>query len=320
MKKIIAVALILLMVLPLAACAGEVQKDTLPTVGGTNSPGQAGSTDEENTSPAETQAQTEAGPVKLSDVLINIHYEYSYKGEPQITKDLPITYDAKGNMTHGIVWHEEPNYITVLYAVYEYDNEGRVIWSDNEESNGWVLNWYYLYDDAGRLIRRDSKQEHAADGTYISYEYDAEGNLVHTWEGRDYDEYYTAEGLVQGPKCDEEWFYTYEGGKLTHAQMLREYNGWSETYDYTYNANGLLSEVLYTSHYGTQYLTTNTYDAAGRLIRREKTYETKGETITSRLEEFTYDAQGRILTHIVTENTKGVHTLTYSYGDYTPAE
>ena len=316
MKKWIAMMLALLIALSLAACGIETSDGKVTNPEGNDSNVQSGSSNDGSESDGGSQDQDNDEPAKLSDVLLNVHYEYAFNGEVQSQEDLAITYDEMGNKTHDIVWYEESNYSSILYAVYKYDEQGRLIWSDNALNQGWKLNWFYFYDDAGRLIRQDSNEVHTQDGVYISFEYDADGNMIHSWKGQDYAEYYTAAGLVQGPKCEEEWHCTYDGGNLTKA--VRSWGGWTESFDYSYGANGLVSEMLHTSRYGSETLTTYTYNASGLLIKSEESYDSHGEMVVSRVNEYTYDAQGRILSHVATigTSTTAVHTLTYSYGAY----
>lgn len=282
------------------------EKDVLSTVG--NNTGQNG---DDSSEEAASDAQTEAG-VDLTDVLLSVRLD-GYQGDQLAgSQTIETEYDAQGRQIVGFYIHQETKgRITRIFATeYRYDQDGRVIYSRNNQLN----ETYYTYDEDGRLVREDSSETPTEVSVYTTYTYDEAGNLISIWEGQDQGTYWENGEQKQGKVCSNEYLYTYADGKLIH--MEHNWNGSTETEDYTYNSAGQLETTKCVGQYGSESLITYTYDGEGKLLKAETTYELHGETKVQRTDEYTYDELGRVLTWTITPGSVMKYVLTYQYGEY----
>ena len=194
------------------------------------------------------EAEVRAGDIIMYDRAGNIVQKfYPYHEET-------VEYDARGNPVHGRnslgddVWLEYDGNGMLVHV------KGAITPLNSEKYERW-----YEYDDAGRLVR---KKGYRIGET--RYEYDADGNLVHT--KRD-----TSDG--------ETWYEYNADGNLVHAKLAKHgsvIEEWRE-----YDAAG--KRVRTKNNFGTE--TRYEYDADGTLARKR----------TSRGEEGWYGSDGNIV-------------------------
>jgi RHS repeat-associated protein len=142
----------------------------------------------------------------------------------------------------------------------------------------------YDYDAVGRLASKRT-----ADGNTTTYAWDMLGRPKSRCSGQECDTYSYDEG-------------TYGKGHLTH------FNDWTGETDFTYNADGNITEQV-NNIYGQTYSTGWTYDSAGRLS--SLTYPT-GLVLS-----YHYDSYGRLSS--ITSNLGGAWTTIADSFQYQPA-
>jgi len=218
---------------------------------------------------------------------------YSYDTNDRLTQVtypsglyLKFTYDTAGRRTSSV---DQTGY----QLNYQYDSLGRLA-SITDGTGAMVVS--YQYDADGRLSREDM-----GNGTYTTYAYDADGNVLHlvnyapdgTVNSR-FDYTYDSRGLrTSMTTLQGTWNYTYDAdGQLTGYTAP---DGSSATYQYDamgnrvqVTQNGVTTS--YTTNNMNQYTTvggtTYTYDADGNLIRTQT-----GNDVTT----YSYDPQNRLI-------------------------
>jgi RHS repeat-associated protein len=261
-----------------------------------------------------------------------IAYQYNPAGQvieetfADGTDDL-YTYDSTGNLltttdstgTTTYTYNSANQLTGVSYPtgealLYSYDTGGRRI-KLVDSTSGFTVNYNYdavgrlqsltgandatlvtyQYDEVGRLAEQDN-----ANGTYTTYAYDADGNLLHLIN-------YGPGGVVQS-----RFDYTY--GALNNCTAEATLDG---TWTYTYDAAGQLTHAVFAS---TNPAVANKdlayiYDAAGNRIKTILNGATTNYATNDRNEYTTvggttyqYDADGNLVSQ-----TDGSGTTTFTY-------
>jgi RHS repeat-associated protein len=195
---------------------------------------------------------------------------------------------------------------------YSYDTVGNLANLTDGSGNLIVR---YSYDAVGRLSREDH-----GNGTYVTYEYDAAGELLHlvnyapdgTINSR-FDYTYDSPGRrITETTSDGEWAYSYDSiGELTHA-VFTSSNDFIANQDlyYAYDAAGNLTQTIING-ITTAYITNNMneYTQAGNT---QYSYDANGNLVsttgTSDVTNYTYNVQNQL---IGVSNTNGSWTYQY---------
>jgi RHS repeat-associated protein len=239
-------------------------------------------------------------------------FTYDARGHVLTTTDATgttnYTYNAAGQLTSVA-------YPTGQTLLYSYDNGGRRT-RLVDSTSGFTVNYTYdalgrlasmtdaggatlvtyKYDAVGRLAEQDD-----ANGTYTTYAYDANGNLLHLIN-------YGPGGVVQ-----TRFDYTYDA--LNDRTGEATVDG---TWTYTYDADGRLTHAVFAS---TNAAVANqdlsyTYDAAGNRVKTVINGVTTNYSINNRNEYTTvggttyqYDADGNLISQT---DSSGTTTFTYN--------
>lgn len=204
-------------------------------------------------------ADKEANTVEKSDALID--YITVYTPEGQVEGYLEFEYDNNGNLTTNGM--QDVNHAWIWFYVNEYDQDGNKTKMSQYDDRGNVLvTFSYENDDKGNAVKEitsysdDSLMEQSktmeydddrltkvihGDNSYYSYEYDKKGNqlkeLYYTAGGelvRTYENIYDKNGnLVKTA------FVSADG--TIESYSTYEYNSKGETtFSYDYDENGKL--------------------------------------------------------------------------------
>ena len=274
--------------------------------------------------------------VTLSDGT-QMTYAYNAAGELTSATDpsgtTTLTYDTAGDLI-GVSY---PNGTSLQYTY----SDGQRIQMVEMSGSTVVGTVNYTYTDAGQLaglndgngnlivsytynVLGELTEEDKGDGTYTTYQYDADGNLIDLTNygaggAVDSSFQYTYDALGQVSTevtSDGTWSYTYDSlGELTGAVFASTNASIpSQNLNYVYNAEGDRTQTIingatstYTSNSLNEYTTitssngttTHTYNANGDLI---------SETDSSGTTTYTYDSLNRL-----TGVTSSGGTWTYQY-------
>jgi RHS repeat-associated protein len=233
---------------------------------------------------------------------------YTYNSANQLTKvvypsreTLLYTYNAGGQLTQLV---DSSSGFTVNYA---YNDLGQLQKLTDASGDTLVT---YQYDSVGQLAEQSN-----ANGTYTTYAYDADGNVLHLINygpgGVILSRFdYTYDDLnepVTEATLDGTWTYTYDGaGQLIHA-VFASTNPSVANQDlaYAYDAAGNRIETIangvttaYTTNDRNEYTTvggtTYQYDAVGNLI---------SETDASGTTTFSYNALSELIKVVTPTDT-----------------
>lgn len=231
--------------------------------------------------------------------------EYYYKRIQQLTvvdKWAGTEYTTSQHISDGdeINWNRQEilnNFFILSNTKLEVsassvDNMG------NQNDNGRCSVWNYNPDGTLNYVQdgrgSDDRIIYYSNGSTCYYAYDEQGNLKEKRYG-------SADHLSALITCT-----TDEAGKVI-AEHLKT-NTEERDYTFTYGADGKLSQISWQyDEYSNRYIIDYTYDAAGNLVKEEKTayYYNSGyekEFVTSKwIMEYTYDAGGSL--------TSGVYTV-----------
>lgn len=192
-------------------------------------------------------------------------------------------------------------------TTYAYDGMARV--TEMRYPNGWVE--YYTYDKMGRLLSVDDTHpsEKPAKTQKHTYDYDANGNLVHeymrgngTGQAKN-DTTYTYDALNRLVTAHDNYgnstrTYTYD----TLGNLTYETGNSSHNTDYRYNN---LNQEVERSADGWKTYTTCSYDKRGNLILETYYKNKKAETAG----EYTFDETNKMVEGV---NANGEQSI-YSY-------
>ena len=192
-------------------------------------------------------------------------------------------------------------------TTYAYDGMARV--TEMRYPNGWVE--YYTYDKMGRLLSVDDTHpsEKPAKTQKHTYDYDANGNLVHeymrgngTGQAKN-DTTYTYDALNRLVTAHDNYgnstrTYTYD----TLGNLTYETGNGSHNTDYRYNN---LNQEVERSADGWKTYTTSSYDKRGNLILETYYKNKKAETAG----EYTFDETNKMVEGV---NANGEQSI-YSY-------
>ena len=197
---------------------------------------------------------------------------------------------------------------------YAYDSVGRLSMIEDGGGNTIVT---YVYDIAGRLSKKTT-----GNGTYTTYEYDANGHVLHlinyerdsTINSR-FDDTYNVLGLKTAEATlDGIWTYAYDAdGQLRHAVFASNNPAGFPNQDLTYNYDAMGNRIsaiingattIYVTNDMNQYVSVGgcalSYDTNGNLIKNSNaiyTYDFLNRLVsfsdTSNAVSFTYDALGQ---------------------------
>lgn len=162
--------------------------------------------------------------------------------------------------------------------------------------------------------------------TVTAYNYDAYGNLIEEWSGKDINnpdyysiitymgdekEVYTQKKSNTGvmePNSSER--YIYENGKLrTYEMMDLQYGGTTrETYD---DHGNVVSEIQENLFQYTEYAYEHTYDAAGKLVKTVKTSVSDWKVVSTVT--YTYNDKGQLATQVSVDHWGDQDTMTFTY-------
>ncbi|MEE1321524.1 MAG: DNRLRE domain-containing protein, partial [Acutalibacteraceae bacterium] len=243
--------------------------------------------------------------------------EYTYNAYGAVTKktvsglgDVEYRYDSAGRLTY------DKDELSDRRTYHNYDLEGRLESRqtlDNTKSNAhqvFLFSSANVYDDESRIIRKDMKGKKYALDTY--YNYDENGtlssvattasgtrSLIYTYDEEDR---VTARSMtLNSPYTNS---YTYNNDGLIATDTVTAKNG-TFIYNYTYDANGNITEITKNGTVQQRYV----YDETDQLIREDNRDINK--TVV-----YTYDGYGNILNkkeYAFTTGDLGAVTNTVSY-------
>ncbi len=221
---------------------------------------------------------------------VTSHYYYIYDADNLLSRSVQVSYQTD-NVT-----------LTPSYMYYYNNEDGKVqeyyykqcnfmgVWSDPKQQT------FYTYDAQGRLI----VEENVGWVRRIEYTYDDNGNLIRSEErGKSY-------GQDEYDKVYNVYVYS----------------------DFVEGAVNLPQSVVYEGMYASSnYTETRTYDAQGRLVKRESVYTESGdpneryeyvyEDATNLLIEYTKsNAQGNGFEYAVRETRENIGNNEYIFRSY----
>lgn len=204
-------------------------------------------------------------------------------------------YDENGNKIHS-KWTNASGDNRETWYEYEYNEKGNLIYTKSTHSNGEINETRYKYDEKGRSLGYSSSYN---DGNRIwpswkEKQYNEKGQLFYVWEGSNahgweyYYEYDAKGNLIHSYNLDgwDKWYEYDSEGRLIHEKSGYKNNPDDTPYEtwYEYDANGNKKIHKKTSH-GAEYW--EEYDAKGNKIHEKNSY---GKDFW-----YEYDAKGNLI-------------------------
>jgi len=215
---------------------------------------------------------------------------------------LTFTYNAAGQRTSMV----DQTGFTVNYA---YDAVGRL--SELTDGSGKMI-VTYTYDVNGRLSQKTN-----GNGTYTTYVYDADGNVLHlvndapngTINSR-FDYTYNALGLeTSEATIDGTWTYTYDaGGQLIHA-VFGSTNPSVPSQDLAYRYDAMGNRITTVINGFTTAYTTNNLNEYTSVGGVNDTYDAVGNLTSDGTNTYTYNSQNQL---VGVTGPSGTTTYTYN--------
>lgn len=206
-------------------------------------------------------------------------------------------YDSNGNLISCKHYSDSECTSTVSY---QYNADNLLIREDTYYTSGnhwWVIYEYDIYgNETARITYRSDY-----DGIYYAYyyEYDTSGQVVRE-----------VEDLGSGDPTIYTYNYTYDKeGRVVKDSWVNSYQQTASS-EYTYNAEGLLSQERVVYYDGKVGITEYQYDDNDRLIFSSYKYD--GEIRTDH--SYEYDNDGNVLNEVINNYYSG--STTYIYNTY----
>ena len=305
-KLILCLLLILAMTLSLAACDKKnKKKDKTTTVPTTTTATTTAPANSDAVTYAEAMAKIAAGEFEEAYELLVSLGDY---GDAAAQADRFLWVPVTGHYTDG----EEAASVTVTLGADGLPT--RFLYVEEDEDEVWEDLYELTWNEDNKLILERNTWDDSESTT--TYTYDAKGRLA------------TSARMYNG-----EYFqtltYTYDEQDRLIRRVSSE-SGLTFTYEWEYNAQGLVSKETYTNGSDDVQMQTYTYNAAGNVTSEiwtdgvntftvTYTYDASGERLLEKndgaLHTYTYAAKGHpiLLTHV--DPDKGDSTETYTYDD-----
>lgn len=163
-----------------------------------------------------------------------------------------FAYDDKGNIIEQIMIKNTEGEPEISRYVYTYNENGQLITANYTGYDGYVASYTFFYDDKGNNVKQIYEDE------YSTYEYlmtyDENGNML--------SQVLMYNGEVESMNI----VATYnESGKVIR-EVCTYYDGSQESKDYTYDANGKCTQVVFTDENG-ENVYEYTHDEHGNVIK-----------------------------------------------------
>ena len=296
-KLILCLLLILAMTLSLAACDKKNKKKDKTTT--------AAPTTTTADLYAEAMAKIAAGEFEEAYELLVSLGDY---GDAAAQADRFLWVPVTGHYTDG----EEAASVTVTLGADGLPT--RFLYVEEDEDEVWEDLYELTWNEDNKLILERNAWDDSESTT--TYTYDAKGRLA------------TSARMYNG-----EYFqtltYTYDEQDRLIRRVSSE-SGLTFTYEWEYNAQGLVSKETYTNGSDDVQIQTYTYNAAGNVTSETwtdgtntstvtYTYDASGERLLEKndgaLHTYTYDAKGQLILVTNVDPDKGDSTETYTYDD-----
>lgn len=219
-----------------------------------------------------------------------IGYEYNAISQPTsvtVTQDnqsyqTVYSYSSGGlqNRIEQKIKVGDADYVTQHYEDYTYSTVGNLLTKTDNSGNSTQ----YSYDSLNRLIS-ESYLENAVTTKQISYNYDAFNNRISK----------TLNNLSN--QSEEQTTYTYRYGTQLSSETTTSVDG-NESFSYNYNNAGDLLSKCKIVDGAESVITSNTYDAFGRLLSTAVT-----EDGVSTQTNYEYDALNHRISKTTNDNT-----------------
>ena len=299
MKKLIAIALCLIMICSLCACnkkddAAQIQDGETVTayklteVVGTEKDFDGSTHTWKAVLEYDKDHYVIGGKTYIDDKLT---YEFTYDKSPDkplleleydedgnVTDRTEYTYDEKGNCTQYISTYEYDGETIVTKRVTTYDENNRILTEISHRNDEFNYKRVYTYTATGKIATETQEWE-GERGWRETYTYDEYDNVLKITRGS-----VTAE---DGDLRETTYENTYENGKLVEVKC---YEDGALFRIEKYDADG--NEIFASSYNdgAEMYRIESTYEN-GNLVKEVEYYDGKQESV----EEFTYNADGKLL-------------------------